>query len=283
MKQASPARKKALLVKALVAVVGSAGSVCVLLMAPIWGVCIFLSVVAALAAYEFTTATRFVTHRYLVVLSVLHAVGVIWAAAYHLAPVWWGMWLFAAFALAFTPAVFTEKAADAQEGAAAVFAAFVPSGITALFLYLMQLENGRLLLLAPLVAAWAADSLALLGGMAFGKHKLCPRVSPNKTVEGFFCGILGGALGMLIYALILRACGHGVSLPLFIGVGAVGALFGALGDLTFSAVKRSVGIKDFGTFMPEHGGVLDRFDSMSVVAPLVEALMLLIPFALRAV
>ena len=81
MKQASPARKKALLVKALVAVVGSAGSVLVLLKAPAWGVCIFLSVVAALAAYEFTTATRFVTHRYLVVLSVLHAVGVIWAAA----------------------------------------------------------------------------------------------------------------------------------------------------------------------------------------------------------
>ena len=279
MKQASPARKKALLVKALVAVVGSAGSVCVLLMAPIWGVCIFLSVVAALAAYEFTTATRFVTHRYLVVLSALHAVGVIWAAAYHLAPVWWGMWLFAAFALAFTPAVFTEKAADAQEGAAAVFAAFVPSGITALFLYLMQLENGRLLLLAPLVAAWAADSLALLGGMAFGKHKLCPRVSPNKTVEGFFCGILGGALGMLIYALILRACGHGVSLPLFIDVGAVGAVFGALGDLTFSAIKRSVGIKDFGTFMPEHGGVLDRFDSVLFALPVCVLAFSLFPLA----
>lgn len=279
MKQASHARKKALLVKALVAVVGSAGSVCVLLMAPTWGVCIFLSVVAALAAYEFTTATRFVTHRYLVVLSVLQAVGVIWAAAYHLAPVWWGMWLFAAFMLAFSPAVFTDKAADAQEGAAAVFAAFVPSGITALFLYLMQLENGRLLLLAPLVAAWAADSLALLGGMAFGKHKLCPRVSPNKTVEGFFCGILGGALGMLIYALILRACGHGVSLPLFIGVGAVGALFGALGDLTFSAVKRSVGIKDFGTFMPEHGGVLDRFDSVLFALPVCVLAFSLFPLA----
>lgn len=279
MKQASPARKKALLVKALVAVLGSAGSVLVLLMAPAWGVYIFLSVVAALAAYEFTTATRFVTHRYLVVLSVLQAVGVIWAAAYHLAPVWWGMWLFAAFMLAFTPAVFTEKAAGSHEGAAAVFAAFVPSGITALFLYLMQLENGRLLLLAPLVAAWAADSLALLGGMAFGKHKLCPRVSPNKTVEGFFCGILGGALGMLIYALILRACGHGVSLPLFIGVGAVGALFGALGDLTFSAVKRSVGIKDFGTFMPEHGGVLDRFDSVLFALPVCVLAFSLFPLA----
>lgn len=279
MKQASHARKKALLVKALVAVVGSAGSVCVLLMTPIWGVCIFLSVVAALAAYEFTTATRFVTHRYLVVLSVLQAVGVIWAAAYHLAPVWWGMWLFAAFMLAFTPAVFTEKAADAQEGAAAVFAAFVPSGITALFLYLLTLEGGRLLLLSPLVAAWSADSLALLGGMAFGKHKLCPRVSPNKTVEGFFCGIAGGAVGMLIYALILRACGHGVSLPLFIGVGAVGALFGALGDLTFSAIKRSVGIKDFGTFMPEHGGVLDRFDSVLFALPVCVLAFSLFPLA----
>ena len=144
---------------------------------------------------------------------------------------------------------------------------------------MMQLENGRLLLLAPLVAAWAADSLALLGGMAFGKHKLCPRVSPNKTVEGFFCGIAGGAVGMLIYALILRACGHGVSLPLFIGVGAVGAVFGALGDLTFSAIKRSVGIKDFGTFMPEHGGVLDRFDSVLFALPVCVLAFSLFPLA----
>ena len=279
MKQSSPARKKALLVKALVAVCGSAGSVCVLLMAPTWGVCIFLSVVAALAAYEFTTATRFVTHRYLVVLTVLQAVGVIWAVAYRLPPVFWGVWLFSAFALAFTPAVFTEKAAGAHEGAAAVFAAFVPSGITALFLYLMQLPGGRVLLLSPLVAAWAADSLALLGGMAFGKHKLCPRVSPNKTVEGFFCGILGGAAGMLIFALILRACGHAVSLPLFAAVGAVGAFAGALGDLTFSAVKRSVGIKDFGTFMPEHGGVLDRFDSVLFALPVCVLAFSLFPLA----
>ena len=279
MKQASTSQKKALLVKALVAVLGSAGSVLVLLKAPAWGVCIFLSVVAALAAYEFTTATGFVRHRYLVVLSVVQAIGVIWAASYHLPALWWGVWLFLAFAFAFTPAVFTDKAADAQEGAAAVFAAFVPSGITALFLYLLTLEGGRLLLLSPLVAAWAADSLALLGGMAFGKHKLCPRVSPNKTVEGFFCGIAGGAVGMLIYALILRACGHGVSLPLFIGVGAVGALFGALGDLTFSAIKRSVGIKDFGTFMPEHGGVLDRFDSVLFALPVCVLAFSLFPLA----
>ena len=279
MKQASTSRKKALLVKALVAVLGSAGSVLVLLKAPVWGVYIFLSVVAALAAYEFTTATGFVRHRYLVVLSVLQAVGVIWAVAYRLPPVFWGVWLFSAFALAFTPAVFTEKAAGAHEGAAAVFAAFVPSGITALFLYLMQLPGGRVLLLSPLVAAWAADSLALLGGMAFGKHKLCPRVSPNKTVEGFFCGILGGAAGMLIFALILRACGHAVSLPLFAAVGAVGAFAGALGDLTFSAVKRSVGIKDFGTFMPEHGGVLDRFDSVLFTLPVCVLAFSLFPLA----
>ncbi len=266
--QQSSSRSRALLIKILVAVCGSALVAAILLCAPLWGICILLSIVAGGAAYELTAPTRFVTKRYLRILTVLQAVGVIWAVYFELPLFGWMLWLFVSFLLAFTPGVFTPKAASAQEGVASVFASFVIPVITALFLYLFRLENGRMYLLVPLVAAWCGDSLALLGGMAFGRHKLCPRVSPNKTVEGFFCEIAGGALGMLLYGVILRACGRAVSLPLFAAVGAVGALCGALGDLTFSYIKRSVGIKDFGSLMPEHGGILDRFDSVLFVLPL---------------
>ena len=275
MSKTSSSRRPALLIKTAVAICGSALCVAVLLKAPLWGVCILLSLVAGLAGYELTAATGFVKHRYLIALSVLQAVAVIWAVYFELPLAGWLLWLFCAFLLAFTPGVFSEKAASAQEGIAAVFASFVVPGITALFLVLLQPDNNRYNLLIPLVAAWSGDSLALLGGMAFGKHKLNPRISPNKTVEGFFCAIVGGVLGMVIYGLILRACGHEVSLGLYAIIGAVGAIFGAMGDLTFSSIKRSVGIKDFGKLMPEHGGILDRFDSVLFVLPVVAAVFLL--------
>ena len=262
------ARRHALLIKIIVAICGSALVAAILLLSPLWGICILLSIVAGGAAFELTVSTHWVTHRYLQALSILQATGVIWAFYFDLPPIGWLLWLFFAFLIAFTPAVFAEKAASAAEGAASLFAAFVIPAIQSLFLILFRLENGRIYLLVPLIAAWCGDSAALLCGMAFGKHKLCPRVSPNKTVEGFFCGIVGGALGMLIYGVILRTCGTDVSLPLFAAVGAVGALCGALGDLTFSAIKRSVGIKDYSSLMPEHGGILDRFDSVLFVLPL---------------
>lgn len=277
MKQSSKGRGGALAIKAAVAVCGSAMCIAVFLKAPLWGICIFLSVVAGGAAYELTAPTQFVTHRYLRILTVVQAIAVIWAVYFELPVVWWLLWLFCAFVFAFTPAVFTARAASAAEGAASMFASFIVPAVTALYLCLFRLENGRLYLLVPMIAAWCGDSLALLGGMTFGKHKLNPRVSPNKTVEGFVCGVVGGALGMLIYGVILRACGHAVSLPVFSAVGAVGAVCGALGDLTFSAIKRSVGIKDFGTFMPEHGGILDRFDSVLFVLPVCTAAFLLFP------
>ena len=271
MQKKEPARKKALLVKVLVAVFGSALVCFVLLGAPLWGVCLFLSLVAGLSAFELTKATGFVRQNYLIALSVLQAAGVVWAFAYELPASGWMFWMFGALALAFLPAVFSPRAATAQEGAAAVFASFAVPAVLSLFLVLCRLPDGRHTMLAPLVAAWSADSLALLGGMAFSRHKLNPRVSPNKTWEGFFCGVAGGALGMVIYALILRACGRPVSLWLFAALGAAGGMLGALGDLTFSAVKRSAGIKDFGTLMPEHGGALDRFDSVLFVLPLCAA------------
>ena len=145
----------------------------------------------------------------------------------------------------------------------------IPLALGALLQLRMQPYGGGLVLI-PMVAAFCSDSAALFAGMAFGKHKLAPKVSPKKTVEGAVGGLIGGIVGMVVFRVIFFIC---TLYPLHIGwcalLGLVGAVMGQLGDLSFSVIKRQQGIKDYGHLLPGHGGVLDRFDSVIFAAPVV--------------
>ena len=127
-------------------------------------------------------------------------------------------------------------------------------------------------ILLILCFAWGGDTCAYFAGRAFGKHKLCPVVSPKKTVEG----AIGGVLATLIYSVAadrmeeFTRTNIGVSLYVVIALLAcVAAVLGIYGDLFASVVKRQCGIKDYGTIFPGHGGILDRFDSVMFIAPFV--------------
>ena len=115
-------------------------------------------------------------------------------------------------------------------------------------------------ILLILCFAWGGDTAAYFAGRAFGRHKLAPIVSPHKTVEG----AVGGVLGSMAAGCVLPK--HYLVL---LGMGAVASVLGILGDLFASSVKRQVGIKDYGTIFPGHGGILDRFDSVMFIAPFV--------------
>lgn len=132
---------------------------------------------------------------------------------------------------------------------------------------------GQFLVLLPLLAAWGADTCALFTGMLLGKHKLAPVVSPKKTVEGAVGGVVGGAVLVLLAALLMNAT-LGLDMPLWSAavLGACGAMLGEIGDLSFSVIKRQANIKDYGNIFPGHGGVLDRFDSVLFVALFAEIL-----------
>ena len=139
-------------------------------------------------------------------------------------------------------------------------------------------ELGRYLIMIPCILAFIPDSGAYFAGCFFGKHKLAPTISPKKTIEGAVGGVLTAVLGMLLYAFILDAAfGRTVSYGYALVFGVVVSLGDIFGDLMFSVIKRQTGIKDYGKLFPGHGGVLDRFDSMIVVAPLTEALLILLP------
>ena len=134
--------------------------------------------------------------------------------------------------------------------------------------------------MAFLIAIWSYYEAihAYFVGVKFGKHKLAPVVSPNKTIEGALGGIASGVVAMLLYTFILDVpLKFDVNYGAAILYGILGCLVGEMGDLCFSVIKRQTGIKDYGNLIPGHGGVLDRFDSILAVAPLIEAMLLIMP------
>lgn len=136
--------------------------------------------------------------------------------------------------------------------------------------WMRQTEQGLWNTFAIFVGAWITDSCAYFAGRAFGKHKLAPVISPKKTIEGSIGGVIGTAAFMCLYGFLVGRFTSAV--PDYLHLAELGLLCGIIsqiGDLSASAIKREYGIKDYGKIMPGHGGVMDRFDSVLFVAPLV--------------
>ncbi len=133
------------------------------------------------------------------------------------------------------------------------------------------LEDGAILVWLIFIGAWGSDTCAYAVGILLGKHKMAPRLSPKKSVEGCVGGVIGAALIGYIYALILGDKIVGLANPrvLFAIIGASSSVISQIGDLAASAIKRNYNIKDYGKLIPGHGGILDRFDSIIFTAPIV--------------
>lgn len=118
---------------------------------------------------------------------------------------------------------------------------------------------------------WIADAGAYFVGVKFGKHKLCPKISPKKTVEGAVGGCLAGCLSAVVIGLLFQLI-FGYAYMNYLSLAIIGIIntpLSMVGDLSFSIIKRQLGIKDYGNIIPGHGGMMDRFDSVVVTAPLV--------------
>jgi len=158
-------------------------------------------------------------------------------------------------------------------------AALVIPYMLSTLLTLRMMTAGHLLVLIPILISIVTDSGAYFTGVFIGKHKAFPKISPNKTVEGYIGGFISGIVGVLIYGVILDlATQHTINYPVLIIYGLTGAVISELGDLVFSLIKRKCGVKDYGNLIPGHGGVLDRFDSMIFCIPVVYLLVAFLPF-----
>ena len=262
----------------LVAVVGIPLLLAVLCWAPDWATALLLAALSVIAAHELLTAVCGAekAKRWTALPSVTGAlvIAAVYFSGEHYADSPAGTvlrWLIAAALLLASVLTYGRPGALVlQDVCVMAVAGLVIPWAFSCMLQLRMLPHGAGMVLMPLVAAFCSDSAALFTGMACGRHKMAPLVSPHKTVEGALGGIAGGVVGMVIFRIVFYFC---TLVPLHIGwcvvIGLAGALMGELGDLSFSVIKRQVGIKDYGRLLPGHGGVLDRFDSVLFAAPMI--------------
>lgn len=149
---------------------------------------------------------------------------------------------------------------------------FIYAPILFSFVYLTrELEYGVYFVWVIFISSWISDTCAYCVGMLIGKHKLAPVLSPKKSIEGSIGGILGSAIvGALFGYLIVERVMTGQQVAwIFALIGAIGSVVSQIGDLAASAIKRNYEIKDYGKLIPGHGGIMDRFDSVLVTAPMI--------------
>lgn len=243
---------------------------------------VLFGVMAAIGAYELMVGTGYVKFGALTVQACVAAVAVA-MLSYFGFPYGWTLLL----VLLYTAGLFIQMLISRAQlsfekvAVSVVAGLLVPYLLTAL-VRLHNMDNGRFYILIPFVVAFMSDTGAYFVGLAIGKHKLAPVISPKKTVEGLFGGVAGAMIGMVLFCFVLkRWFAFDVNYIYALIYGFIGSFAAVLGDLGFSVVKRQTGIKDYGNLIPGHGGILDRFDSMTVVAPLVEALMIVLPVVVR--
>lgn len=175
--------------------------------------------------------------------------------------------------LAYILVVFAAFVLDAElvdkgkKGGQVYFAGFESLAVVLGFSLLIAVRDREpLRYLLIFIAAWATDTFAYFFGVAFGKKKLCPVVSPKKTVAGGVWGVLGCGVSFVVFGLVCNGFfNKSYSILTLAVLSVVFSIVGQTGDLAASAVKRRLGVKDFGRLFPGHGGVLDRFDSIIAI------------------
>jgi phosphatidate cytidylyltransferase len=137
--------------------------------------------------------------------------------------------------------------------------------------HIRMLAHGLYLAFLIFLCSWGCDTCAYCVGKLLGKHKMSPKLSPKKSIEGAVGGVVGAALLTALYCYIFRTQMEldATGILVVSVISAVAALISMVGDLTASAIKRNYEIKDYGHLIPGHGGILDRFDSMIITAPII--------------
>ena len=279
--------------RVLVAAIGVPALLLVIFLLPPWAFGIVVGAIAAVSALEFIMTTKVAGNIRVVIYAVVSAFCIpLWLSfdVYTVGGLLVALLLLLVLFVEALLAYDTERAIPLWQIGLIFFAGAViplllgtlstlraiyegmPMGDGAVFF------DGRVYVMIPIAIAFASDSGAFFAGGAFGQHKLLEKVSPKKTREGSLGGFVAALVLMVVFWLVMTTVFDAQFNLWAVALYAIlGSAVAQLGDLAFSMMKREFGTKDFGALIPGHGGMLDRFDSMVVLAPLIYVLVFLLP------
>lgn len=240
---------------------------------------ILLALIGAIGVYEALHNTKYVKSGMLTVACLLYAVVSPFAMSGYI-PVRVDGFAVLLGVFVFTVSMFKHKTVSPME---VTYAFAVTLAVTYCFWSLAAIfesadGHGLFYLILVFIAAWACDTGAYFTGYFFGKHKMAPEISPKKTVEGAVGGIITAVIVMIIACVIFGlVTGDTANILLIALLTPILSFAGMMGDLVASYIKRASGIKDYGNIMPGHGGVLDRFDSVMMIAPIMYVILSICP------
>lgn len=262
----------------LVAVVGIPFLLAVLLLCPVYVTAIMLAAMCAIGSYELLYGTGLIKNKFVVTICACSSICVTTWSYFDLDSRFLLPGILVLVLILFSVMLRHHEQLRFESVCAGLFAGFFLPLLLCSLVRIQVMPLGKFYVLVPFVAAFSSDSGAYFVGCAMGRHKLAPVISPKKTVEGAVGGVLSGIAAMALYCLVLDKCfSFEVNYLFGLIYGAVGSIVCIIGDLSFSVLKRQTGIKDYGNLLPGHGGILDRFDSMTLVAPVMECLLAVIP------
>lgn len=231
----------------------------------IWAIIVFIASLVGL--FEFYKATGLLQYKSLCVLGIMASVYFVLTFFVNLSFIPFALWY---SALLFLVLIFSNNKVPLEKLAVSLFSTVYIPYLLSSIISLRRMDGGEYYIWLLVVCAFLTDTCAYFTGKAIGRHKLCPALSPNKTIEGAIGGIVGCGLSCMLFGLIIKS-GFSVDVnfvKLFF-LGLICSVGAQLGDISASCIKRQYGIKDYGNLFPGHGGVLDRCDSIIFVAPLL--------------
>ncbi len=251
-----------------------------LFFAPLWALSVLVAAISAYSAFELLRCVSPSAPKRFTVYAAVSAFAIAIGCAFLSGNAVPNAALFLLSAVMFAEVLFSYKGEYILKFEAimkVIFAGGIMPVMLASLVRAGMREHSSIYALIPFVAAFTCDSGAYFAGTYLGKRKIFPHLSPNKTLEGCVGGLAAAVISMVLYAAILSLLKYEVNYFYMALYGLFGGFACQLGDLAFSAIKRQYDIKDFGSLIPGHGGVLDRFDSMHFTAPMVELFIILLP------
>jgi len=233
---------------------------------PVW--LVLLGLLSIMALYEMLKTLKLdkTAFAWVAYFACLLLYGILWSSRFELVL----LVLIVYFIAIMTIYVIKWPSYEVTDISKALFSFFYAAFILSFMYQIRMMDNGIYYMWLVFISAWGSDTCAYLVGILIGKHKVPSTLSPKKTIEGCIGGVVGAGIIGFVYGNILSDIILGI---VFASICMTGSIISQIGDLAASAVKRNMDIKDYGKIIPGHGGIMDRFDSIIFVTPIIYAIL----------